>query len=70
MLLQILSILFEHVAHLCLKMLRQLLFEEITDLFTMLAVSISHCKEMRIFESTEMGHRDPHVLIDFVGIAW
>lgn len=50
-------------------MLGQLLFEEITDLFTMLAVSISHRKEMRIFESAEMGHRDPHVLIDFVGIA-
>ena len=70
MLLQVLSILFEHVSHLRLEMLGQLFLEEITNLFTMLAVSISYCKEMRIFKSTKMRHRDPHVLIDFIRITW
>jgi hypothetical protein len=36
----------------------------------MLAVTISYSEEMTIFQSTEVRHCDPSVLIHFVRVAW
>ena len=50
-------------------MLRQLLFEVATDLFTIETMTISHRKEVGILESAEVRHGDPGILVYLVWVA-
>lgn len=50
-------------------MLREHLLEESTDLLPMLTMAIGHGEKVTILLATEVGYRDPHILILFVRIT-
>ena len=67
---QLFRVLLEHETELRIQILREFLLQELADFLAMLAVAVRNGEEMAILEATKVGHRDPHVLVHFVGVAW
>jgi hypothetical protein len=67
--LQLLLVLLQHVAHLQLQLLGQILLQVPTHFLPVLTVPISHCKEMRVFQSAEVRSRNEGILVHFVRVT-
>jgi len=70
LLLQILTVLRKHVAHLRLGMLRQPSLEHSGDVLPILTVAVCHREKVTVLETTEMRHCDPAVLVLLVWVTW
>lgn len=60
----------ENIAHVCLDILGQADFKLARDFTTPLAVTISDREEVAIFETTEVRHGDPTILVGLVRVRW
>ena len=63
-------VLLEHVSHFSLYKLWKALFHVAGNLSSILTMAVSHSEKVTVFQTTEMGHCDPGVLILLVRIGW
>lgn len=63
-------ILGENEAKVCLYVLLKAHLQLTRDFASPLTVTVCHCEEVAVFETTEVRHSDPSVLVCLMGVRW
>lgn len=66
---QVLVVLLEHEAHLCLDELRQALLHVARHFPPVLTVAVRHREKVAVLEAAEVGHCDPRILVLLVRVG-